>query len=253
MNLDWFLWITVALAQAALSVIAFRSKQNTVWFRRYIYFATAQTLLLMTAAVAGASQGLYFTIYSSCAILGTLLALLVVGSLWRQTFGSPASLPPGTLTRFRTLVLAIVCPLTVVLISFFRAHSAHAYFNSLINLETVVLSASGVTLALMVFYSKHLGISWRSKQAGILGGFLWCFGTNWLATFLTGQEIISIYAAQRIGQVAYLISLIVWARVLLEKERDPGVIADEQLDRVLHEFGLAEMFGARLRVRPTHT
>jgi hypothetical protein len=253
MNLDWFLWIVFAVGQLALSVIAFRSNQKEIWFRRYIYFAAAKTPILMVAAILGVSQALYFWLYTSGSLIGMVLALLVVGSLWRQTFGSPASLPPGTLTRFRTLVLAIVCPLTVALISFFRAHSAHAYFNSLINLETVVLSASGVTLALMVFYSKHLGISWRSKQAGILGGFLWCFGTNWLATFLTGQQIISIYFAQRIGLVACLISLIVWARVLLEKERDPGMIADEQLDRVLHEFGLAEMFGARLRVRPTHT
>lgn len=253
MNLDWFLWVAFAFAQLALSVIAFRSNQKEIWFRRYIYFATAQTPILMAAAILGASQALYFWLYTSGSMIGMVLALLVVGSLWRQTFGTPASLPPGTLTRFRTLVLAIVCPLTAVLISFFRAHSAHAYFNSLINLETVVLSASGVTLALMVFYSKHLGISWRSKETGILGGFLWCFGTNWLATFLTGQQIISTYAAQRIGLVACLISLIVWARVLLEKERDPGMIADEQFDRVIEEFGLAEMFGARLRVRPTHT
>jgi hypothetical protein len=253
MTLDWFLWIVFAFAQLILSVIASRSSQKEIWFRRYVYFATAQTPVLMAAVIMGASQALYFWLYTSGSMIGMVLALLVIGSLWRQTFGMPASLPPGTLTRFRTLVLAIVCPLTVVLFSFFRAHSAHAYFNSLVNLETVVLSASGVTLALMVVYSKHLGISWRSKPAGIVIGFLCSFGANWLATFLIGQKIISIYVAQRIGLVACLISLIIWARVLLEKQSDPGMIADEQFHRVLQEFGLAEMFGARLRVRPTHT
>jgi len=253
MTLDLILWITLALGQSVLSVLAIRRKIRCAWFPQYIYFVTTKTFILMAVAFITRDLRLYTVINMVMAAVGPFIALLVVGSLWRQTFGSPASLPPGTLTRFRTLVLAVICPLTVVLISFFRAHSAHAYFNSLINLETVVLSASAVTLALMVVYSKHLGISWRSKPAGIVIGFLCSFGTNWLATFLTGQEIISIYAAQRIGLVACLISLIVWARVLLEKERDPGMIADEQLDRVLQEFGLAEMFGARLRVRPTHT
>ncbi|HEV7522966.1 MAG TPA: hypothetical protein VGP89_17830 [Candidatus Angelobacter sp.] len=238
-------------AQSVLSVIAYRAKLGCAWFPRYIYFATAQSFILL--AIAYTNLPVYIAVYLLGSIIGTVLALAVVGSLWRLTFGSPASLPPGTLTRFRTLVLSIVCPLAAVLIGFFRAHSSHAYFNSLINLETVVLSATGVTLALMVVYSKHLGISWRSKPAGILGGFLWCFGINWLAMFLAGRETMSIYAAQRIGQVAYLIALVLWGRVLLEKERASEKTTNEKLDRVLQEFELMEIFGARLRTRPTQT
>lgn len=251
MTIDWFLWIAVAVAQTLLSVIAMRAKLGCVWFPRYIYFATAQTFILMAAWFFKANQLTYFAIYSTGSLVTIALALMVIGSLWRLTFGSPASLPPGTITRFRTLVLSIVCPLAAVLVGFFRAHSPRFYFNSIINLETVVLSATGVTLALMVLYSKHLGISWRSKPAGILGGFLWCFGINWLAMFLAGREIMSIYAAQRMGQVAYLISLLLWARVLLEKERAPGKVTDEQFDRVLQEFELREFYSAGLRTRPS--
>jgi hypothetical protein len=253
MTLDWSLWISVALAQVVLCVMATRAKLGCAWFPRYVYFATTKTFVLMAVAVFTRDLRLYTAVNSTAAAIGPVLALLVVGSLWRLTFGYQTKLPPGTLTRFRTLVCAIVCPLAVVLITFFRAHSRHAYFNSLINLEVVVLSACGVTLALMVFYSKHLGISWRSKPAGILAGFLWCFGANWLVMFLAGQEAMSIYAAQRIGQVAYLVALFVWLRVLLQKERAPRVIADEQVDRVLREFGLGDMYSARLRTRQSHS
>lgn len=247
MTLDWILWIALAVTQAAISIIAFRSKLNCVWFPRYIYFVTVKTPILMAVALFG-GQGLYFTLYAAGSLIGMVLALMVVGSLWRQTFGPSSKLPPDTLTHFRTLVVSVVCPLAVVLVTFFRARNAHAYLGSLINLETVVLSASGVTLALMIFYSKHLGISWRSKPAGILGGFLWCFGVNWLLMFLAGQEIISIYTAQRIGLVVCLLTFVVWGRVLLQKERAPGV-TDDQINRVLREFGLNDLYGVRLRTR----
>lgn len=253
MTLDWILWITVALAQAALSVLAARSRIGCKWFPRYIYCATMQTPILMAAAIFGVSRGLYFALYSACALLTAILALAVTGSLWRQTFGSPASLPLGTLAQFRTLVVSIVVPLCAVLAGFFRVHSAHFYFNSIINLETVVLSASGVTLALMVVYSRYLGISWRSKPAGIIGGFLWCFGVNWLVMFLAGREMMSIFTAQRLGQLAYLLALLLWARVLLGKERAPGKIRGEKFDRMVREFELTEFYGSTLRTRPTQT
>lgn len=252
MTFDWFLWIVVALAQTVLSFLAWRSPIGCKWFPRYIYFATIQTFALLAVFFWTHDRNTYFVVYSAGSIIGTILTLMIVGSLWRQVFGTPAALPPGTLTQFRTLVLSIVVPLCAVLIGFFRAHSSRDYLNSIINLETVVLSATGVTLTLMVLYSKHLGISWRSKPAGIIGGFLWCFGVNWLAMFLAGREMMSIYTAQRLGQLAYLLALLLWGRVLLEKGRAPGV-AGEKYDRVLREFDLTEFYGARLRTRPTQT
>lgn len=246
MTFDWFLWIALAAGQSALSALAPRAHLKCAWFARYLYFATAKTFILMAVAVFTRNLSLYILLNSIGAVLGTMIVLAVIGSLWREVFGSKA-LPSGALAHFRTLVLSVVCPLCAVLIGFFRAHSSHEYFNPIINLETVVLSATSVTLALMVFYSKHLVISWRSKPTGIVGGFLLCFGVNWLAIFLAGQEVVSIIAAQRVWQIAYLVSLMWWGGTLLMKERVPGNTVNEKYDCIVREFELREICTASLR------
>ncbi|HEY3768148.1 MAG TPA: hypothetical protein VGN44_05705 [Candidatus Angelobacter sp.] len=247
MTLDWFLWIAMAVGQSTLSVLALRARLKYTWFARYIYFATAKTFTLMAIAVFTRDLNLYIAANSTGSVIGALIVLAVIGSIWRQVFRSEAELEPGTLTRFRTLVLAIVCPLCAVLIGFFRAHSSHNYFNPILNLETIVLSATSVTLALMIFYAKHLGISWRAKPAVIVGGFLWCFGMNWLAIFMAGQEAVSISTAQRIGQAAYLVTLALWGGALLRRERVPRKTTNEKYDQILREFELREICSTSLR------
>jgi hypothetical protein len=253
MNIDWTLWITVAVIQCVLSVIATRSRNRSTWLARYIFFATTQTFILMGVAAILRAPRLYLAAYSVGSVVGTSLAIAVIASAWRTVFGPDMALPLGTLTRFRILVLSIIIPLCAVLIGFFRARTPREYLNAVINLESVVLSATSVTMVLMIIYSGHLGISWRSKPARTVGGFLWCFGTNWLVVFIAGREFVSISTAQRMGQVAYLMSLMLWGHVLLDKERAPKALTGADLLEIQRQFGIHGIFVAGMRERSTRT
>lgn len=241
---DYAVWITIAILQWILAVIAFRKGLARIAPRyvAFISFATLQTMALLAISQFMPYAVYFWAFYIGDAIEAALL-FFVVYDVYRNVFDPLSSLPPRTVAK-SVAAVAVIVTLSITLWLWKpavqpSALSALALGRTFERTTNLVVSLSFWGL---VFYARKMGIPWQSRMAGIAKGFL---------LFLTIQSITTaalgfapntwVGTLSRIGVISYLASLIVWLRAVQLQEPEGVLPTPEEL---VHVAAAVQQMGA---------
>lgn len=215
---DWALWFTIIAVETALAIFSLRRE---VWrsfpsFSVYICFQAAKALILLATWLYLHNSQLYSLYSTGFSVLGTVLLAAVLRGVWNRTMGPKISRPPRTTIKF-VGVLAGIYPACITVAALTRARGMTEHLRAFVSIDFVGTAATVATLLAIGFYATHLRIPIGTRTARISAGLVLCLSVNAIEVFVAGKFGISVLAAQRIGQVAYLLTLGLWWWALWEK------------------------------------
>jgi hypothetical protein len=224
LSFDLVLWLTIIAVETALAVFSLRREawRSFPSFSIYICFQAVKALILLTIGLCFRNQKLYSLGSIVFSLLGTVLLAAVLRGIWNRTMGPRISRPPRTTIKFAG-VLAGIYPACLMVAAVSRARGLAEHAAALVTIDFVVMAATVGTLLAMGFYATRLRIPIGTRTARISAGLVLCLLVNAVAFFLAGKFGISVFTAQRVGQIAYLLTLGLWWWALWEKA--PVVVA----------------------------
>jgi hypothetical protein len=233
LSLDWVLWLTIIAVEAGLAVFSLRREawRSFPSFSIYICFQAVKGLFLLAIWLYFRNQKLYSLCASVFSLLGTVLLAAVLRGIWNRTMGPRISRPPRTTIKF-VGVLAGIYPACLTVAAITRARGLAEHLTALMRIDFVVTAATVGTLLAMGFYATHLRIPIGTRTGRISAGLVVCLSANAFAVFLAGNFGISVFTAQRVGQMAYLLSLGLWWWALWEKAPVVEPLTAEEVARM---------------------
>jgi hypothetical protein len=207
------LWACIGCVQILLSFLLVRTETSRKYpaFCFYVYFVTITSVLLIYLALAF-SEVVYFYAYYFTSFVTLLLMALVVMEIYARAYGPAQALPARTVRRIRILLFS-VC-LAVLLVGA-MVPIARRTTTIIVNISTAIermmIAALLIAPSLLFFYSGKLGLSWRSRIAGVAIGFVLFLSFNVLSAFFRGNAPPRlVHLAGSCGQLSYLFVFVYW-------------------------------------------
>ncbi|MFL6314826.1 MAG: hypothetical protein ACJ71W_22195 [Terriglobales bacterium] len=246
-SFDVFLWLTIALGQTILSAIIMRRRMDRRYlaFCCYIYFSTLKTWILIS--IPSGHAWLYFWLSYACSVTACILMAMAVGELYRKTFAPGWARVPAWVPRNVAAWLAGAISSCAVLAIALRPMGWNRYAAVMAGIQAALVSAILISLVILALYARHLGITWRPWPLRIACGFIFFLGVN--ATTMHMLGITSRETAEtvrRLGQIAYLVSLLWWGGALWGIETVPTAATAEQIADMVSEHRRTVTAAARL-------
>lgn len=226
-----YLWLATAFCQTVLALVVLRSTFRRAYpaFSSFVCFAAIKTPILMV--LPGVSYVLGYTIASaaSCALLWAVLF-----ELYTRVCGPHFSLPswvPRTMASWLTLAIGLSAAATIGL---YTVRSLPKRLAVLAAVQGGMLMALFLALAVLLVYSRYLGMEWKTRPKQIVVGLAIYLSVNTVVLFLLNHvsRELTIFL-DRMGQIAFLIALIWWTFTLRKPEPAPEPVTQEIMDTIL--------------------
>lgn len=212
--LDYALWLTMIGLQFTSWLFSLSAGLQRLHprFVFYLGFLCVKSSMLLVVSLALPYSWYYWSFYAGIAI-ETLLLLLVVYEIFRNTFAPLGVLRPGTIARLAGWM--IVTTAVFITIGIWRPAPTSSFADSVTALlrtthQTVTFSVA-VALWSLVMYARGLAIPWRSRTAGIAAGFLFCLSAE---SFVRAGQSMAPHAwfiwFDRLLAVVFLVTLALW-------------------------------------------
>jgi len=226
LSLDWFLWLSIALAEIVVFIQAIARNSSRVEFRRFTEYlgfsATSRVFLIILWAVTH-----NFRLYGIFGQAASAVTVLMIGAaiieIWQRVFGPARALPPKTAMKF-LIALCAAYPACFLLAQLCRARTGNAFAASLWTIELIITSIAATTVLMLVSYSRKLNITWRPIHERIAMGFAISLSASAFAALAAGR-LVGMLTAQRFSQIAYIVALGVWGWALSTRD-----VPEEKLD-----------------------
>lgn len=225
------LWLATALWQVVVALIVLRSTFRRAYpaFSAFACFAAITTPILMVLP-----GSLYFLAYTFVSAATCVLLWAVLVELYTRVCGPHFSLPPWVpRTMASWLALAIGASIAATF-ALYTVNSLPKRVAVVVAVQGGMLMALFLALVILLVYSKHLGMEWKMRPKQIVVGLAIYFAVNTVVSFLDNHvplELVTIL--DRIGQIAFLISLIWWTFTLRRREPAPEPITKEMFETIL--------------------
>jgi len=206
------LWACIACVQILLSFLLVRTETSRKYpaFCFYVYFVTITSVLLIYLAVAF-SEVVYFYAYYFISFVTLLLMALVVMEIYARVYGPARALPAGTVRRIRILLFPVCLAALLVGAMVPIAQRTTTIVKTFTAIERMMIAALLVALSLLFLYSGKLGLSWRSRIAGVAIGFVLFLSFNVVSAFFRGNAPQwLVHLAGSCGQLSYLFVFVYW-------------------------------------------
>jgi hypothetical protein len=235
-SFDVFVWFAIAIGQTILSAIVLRRRMDRRYlaFSSFIYFSTMKTWVLI--AIPSGQDWLYFWLYYASSVTACILMAMAVGELYRKTFAPGWARVPAWVPRNVAAWLAGAISSCAVLAIALKPVGWNRYAALMAGIQAAVVSALLISLVVLVLYARHLGIGWRPWPLRIACGFIFFLSVN--ATTMHMLGITSRETGEmvrRLGQIAYLVSLLWWGGALWGIETVPTAATAEQIAQMVSE------------------
>lgn len=217
--LHYFVWCGGAFALAALisAMIYKRQRTSFPWFFQYAIYQAIVIVLLFSVYHFASYPTYYFTYWTTAAI-GTVFGFAVLHEIYRVAFKPyPALQQLGSLLfRWGALVVLIFAGVMAISNS---ASTVNAVTDAILTLErSIRLMQCGMVL-LLVFFSRHLGLSFRHPVMGISAGFGTVAAVNLILVSLrTGGWLLNDSVFSLVNTSSYLTVIAAWTGYMLAPE-----------------------------------
>ncbi len=206
------LWACAAAGQAILSFLLFKSASGQRYpaFSHYVYYVTAKSIVLFYIACSY-KYAIYFWAYYPASFLACLLMVPVIMEIFLRVYGPARALPAGTIRALQTWILPSCAMVLIGAATFQIGHNATYIVRIMATAERMLISAILVFLLVLLGYSTRLGLSWRSRIAGVAIGFVLFLSFNVVSAFFRGNAppwLARITGSFR--QLSYLLVFIYW-------------------------------------------
>ena len=215
-SLTSWLWYGTLAAQPILLLIIFwrGGHKKHPWFPRYLVIDFLGSIFLLSVADYKEYVASFYllAIFTACCKAGVLVGVI------HHVFAPYEELPRGTMAR---LVIGIVSAIGILSGIIFHSH-ARNLDNSMNFLRTADSALAAAILCgfwIVVIYARKLGLYWRSQTVGVAVGFLFHSScqTATKIILLTAHPEAAIWV-RNIGQLSYLITLLIWMGYMLVPE-----------------------------------
>jgi hypothetical protein len=217
--LDYGLWWTTVILQwlALAFSMAGRLQHQAPRFLLYLCLLCVKSSVLVWVSLAYSYAAYFWCFYAGIAI-ETVLLLLVVHEIFRNTFDPLGVLPPGTIARLAGFL--IVSTSIFITIGIWKPAQTSGWVDSLTALLRTIHRTVTFTVAIalwsLVMYARSLGIPWRSRIAGIAAGFLYCLSVE---SFVRAGQSFAPHAwfiwFDRSLSACFLVTLAMWIMATL--------------------------------------
>jgi hypothetical protein len=217
--LQYFIWLSGVVVGLALiaAMLYKRRRASFPWFFQYIIYQTGVTALLFVVFHAGSYASYYYAYWTTAAV-GTILAFCVLHEIFTVAFKPYPSLQQLGSLLFRWGSLVVVIFASVMALSNFNS-TVDALTNAIMTMErSVRLMQCGLVL-LLLFFSRHLGLTFRHPVLGISTGLGAVAAINLILVSLrTGGWMTSELAYSVILTSSYALTLSAWTGYMLAPE-----------------------------------
>lgn len=226
-----YLWLATAFWQAVVALIVCRSEFRLRYpaFSSFACFAAIKTPILMLL-----TPSLYFLVYTVVTAASCVLLWAVLFELYTRVCGPHFSLPawvPRTIASWLALAISASVAATFGL---YRVHSMPKRVAVLFAVQGGMLMALFLALVVLLIYSRQLGMEWKTRPKQIVVGLTIYLSVNTVVLFLlnhVSRELATFL--DRIGQIAFLISLIWWTFTLRRREPASEMLTKEEAAKIM--------------------
>lgn len=223
------LWITAAIIQVIVALLARRSQTTPRSFKSYLYFEAVASPFAYLVWLYGSQMSYFYTFYA-VAIIGDILVFLVAYEVYGCVFGPAAALPRMVPERAAISVIMAFSGATALGV-FIPALTSDQLRRTMLMTEQILTAAAGSVFAILLAYSLMLRIAWPRRIAGLAFGFVLYLGIDVGAVFVRARGSHQLAAAAgEAGKTAYLLALVVWVFALWKKESAPVPATLEQIE-----------------------
>jgi len=226
-----YLWLATAFWQAVVALVVLRSSFRRAYpaFSSFACFGAITTPILMVLV-----GYLYFLAYTIVSAATCVLLWAVLFELYTRVCGPHFSLPswvPRTMASWLALAIGASAAATIGL---YTVRSLPRRAAALAAVQGGSLMAVFLALAVLLIYSRYLGMEWKTRPQQIVVGLALYLSVNTVVLFLlnhVSRELTTFL--DRTGQIAFLLSLIWWTFTLRRREPAPEPVTQEIIDTIL--------------------
>lgn len=226
-----YLWVITALWQIVVALVVVRAEFRHPYpaFSSFACFAAITSPILMVLPVS-----LYFLAYTLVSAATCVLLWAVLFELYTRVCGPHFSLPswvPRTMASWLAFAVSVSIAATVAL---YAVRSLPKRVAIVVAVQGGMLMALFLALVVLLVYSRHLGMEWKTRPKQIVVGLAIYLSVNAVVLFLLNH--VSREATvflDRTGQIAFVISLIWWTFTLRRREPAPEPVTQEIIDTIL--------------------
>jgi hypothetical protein len=226
-----YLWLATAFWQIVVALVVVRAQFRHVYpaFSSFACFVAIKTPILMFLPVS-----LYILTYTLASVATCLLLWAVLFELYTRVCGPHFSLPswvPRTLASWLALAISASAAATGVL---YAVRSLPKRLALLAAIQGGMLMALFLALAILLIYSRYLGMEWKTRPKQIVVGLAIYLSVNTVVLFMLNHASRGLTKfLDRTGQIAFLVSLIWWTFTLRRREPAPEPITEEMFETIL--------------------
>lgn len=234
------IWFTAMLLQLGMAYVCRRGElhQRYPAFAAFIY--SQNVMCIFAALVFTAAPGVYFWTYHISFGLTAAFTFLVALECGKLTFGPRIALPGWVPARIATMVASAI-GLVTALDLVFAATNGGKLLRAMVTTEQGLTLASLAMFAIVISYSRSLGISGQRQTQKIMRGFVLYLSVDVLAVFIrgsarTGPAVVAI----ALGMGAYCVSLVYWTAGLWAKQEAPARLTAQQTQELTTAYRLLQ-------------
>jgi hypothetical protein len=225
------LWLTTAFWQIVVALIVVRAEFR----RRYPAFSAFACFVAITTPILMVLSGSqYFLAYTVVAAATCVLLWAVLFELYTRVCGPHFSLPswvPRTMAAWLALAIGASIAATFAL---YTVNSLPKRVAVVVAVQGGMLMALFLAIAILLIYSRYLGMEWKTRPKQIVVGLAIYLSVNTVVLFMlnhASRELTKFL--DRTGQIAFLVSLIWWTFTLRRREPAPEPITKEMFETIL--------------------
>lgn len=226
-----YLWLATAFWQVVVALVVIRAEFRRGYpaFSSFACFVAIKTPILM--ALPGS---LYFLAYAVASAATCVLLWAVLFEVYTRVCGPHFSLPswvPRTMASWLALAVGASAAATAIL---YAVRSLPKRLALLAAIQGGMLMALFFALAVLLVYSRYLGMEWKTRPKQIVVGLAIYLSVNTVVLFLLNHvsRELTIFL-DRTGQIVFLIALIWWTFTLRKPEPAPEPVTQEIMDTIL--------------------
>ena len=225
------LWLTTAFWQIVVALIVVRAEFR----RRYPAFSAFSCFVAITTPILMVLSGSqYLLAYTVVAAASCVLLWAVLFELYTRVCGPLFSLPswvPRTMATWLALAIGVSIAATFAL---YTVNSLPKRVAVVVAVQGGMLMALFLALAILLIYSRYLGMEWKMRPRQIVAGLAIYLSIKTVVLFLINHVPREFTAfLDRTGQIAFLISLIWWTFTLRRREPAPEPVTQEMFETIL--------------------
>jgi len=226
-----YLWLATAFWQIVVALVVLRPSFRRAYpaFSAFACFAAITTPILM---VLSGSQ--YFLAYTLVAAASYGLLWAVLFELYTRVCGPHFSLPswvPRTMASWLALSIGASAATTALL---YAVRSLPKRLALLAAIQGGMVMALFLALAVLLIYSRYLGMEWKTRPKQIIAGLAIYFAVKTVVLFSlnhVSRELTTFL--DRTGQIAFIFSLIWWTFTLRRREPASEMLTKEESAEIM--------------------